>query len=349
MTLTYEQIKPYIEQGYITERVHPVNPDVKIFNYTMECQFDKKWDHVTMNCRGLIMDTRLGETLSNPLPKFFNYDEHLSLGMTIPLEEPVVHDKLDGSLGILYYIDGEPWIATRGSFTSEQAVWATDYFRKHYSHITLRHGYTYLFEIIYPENRIVVNYDFSGLILLAIRPIGGGRELSIRHQTDFKTADEYPADHPDNLKSYARNNAEGFVVHYPEADVRVKVKFDDYVRLHKIVTGLSERGIWEMMVEYGPMVQTRDLLNNVPDEFHQWMDGVLTRLREQYNEISFDAAGAVAKAKLCEGSRKDIAEIITKGTRYPSVAFAMFDGKDYNKVIYKMIRPVGHNVFKEDI
>jgi len=30
-------------------------------------------------------------------------------------------------------------------------------------------GYTYLFEIIYPENKIVVNYDYSGLVLLAVR------------------------------------------------------------------------------------------------------------------------------------------------------------------------------------
>ena len=128
--ITYEQIKPYIDKKLVGMGFHPENPDVRIFNYTQQCQFDKAWDDITKQCRGLILNVKTGEVLARPFPKFFNYGEHVEKGWPIPTETPEVYEKLDGSLGILYYLNGKPWIATRGSFTSDQAVWATNWWRK---------------------------------------------------------------------------------------------------------------------------------------------------------------------------------------------------------------------------
>lgn len=69
--IDYQTIKPYIEKKLISEQAHPENPDVRIFNYTQTCQFDKKWDEVTMQCRGLIMNIKTGEILARPFPNFF--------------------------------------------------------------------------------------------------------------------------------------------------------------------------------------------------------------------------------------------------------------------------------------
>ncbi|HRF99146.1 MAG TPA: hypothetical protein PLZ51_28235, partial [Aggregatilineales bacterium] len=66
--------------------------------------------------------------------------------------------KMDGSLGILYRWQGAYYIATRGNFDSDQAIWATIFLRTHYDLHNLADEYTLLFEIIYPDNRIVVNY-----------------------------------------------------------------------------------------------------------------------------------------------------------------------------------------------
>lgn len=86
-------------------------------------------------------------------------------------------EKLDGSLGILYQHAGAWHIATKGTFASAQAQWATDWLRRHIDPALLaRFGaYTLLFEIVYPENRIVVDYgDRAGLTLLAARAIADG-------------------------------------------------------------------------------------------------------------------------------------------------------------------------------
>lgn len=354
MTPTYEQIKPYIEQGYVTERSHPQNEDVKIFNYTMECQFDKKWDDVTMHCRGLIINTATGEVLARPFKKFFNLDEHFHMGFQLPNEEPHVLEKMDGSLGILYYLNDTPMIATRGSFVSEQAQWATDYFNQHFAHDEEfkkeAQGKTYLFEIIYPANRIVVDYDFSGLVLLAIMHIDEPIEYVPEAHHLFPVVKHYPYEPLSKLKKHTKENAEGYVLHYASNHVRVKIKFEEYVRLHKIVTGLSERGIWEMLVEHGINLQTRDVLKNIPDEFHKWMDGVIAQLRKDYNAIDMDARGVIReieKKGLVE--RKDQAIYINDKCSYPGVAFAMLDNKDYKSAIFKLIRPSAPNTFKVDM
>ncbi len=350
---TYSEIRPYVEEGYVTERSHPENDNIKIFNYTQECQFEKKWDNVTMHCRGLIMNIETGLVLARPFPKFFNVDEHFHLGLQIPDEIPSVSEKMDGSLGILYYLKGIPYISTRGSFESDQAKWATKYFREHYADdaefATETIGWTYLFEIIYPENRIVLSYDYSGLVLLAAHSTESEREELHESHRLFPVTKRYNYESLSKLKKHNRDNEEGYVLHYPSNNLRVKIKFDDYVRLHKIVTGLSERGIWELLVEHGVDINTRELLQDVPDEFHTWMDNVLERLKDEYSRIEEIAMNEYEEIVVSFPlSRKEWADKITK-TTYPAILFMMLDSKDYKSTIFKMIKPRGSTLFKEVI
>jgi RNA ligase len=157
--------KKYIDSGLVNENEHPEFPLV-LYNYTQECQFGKKWDDVTRMCRGLIVHKETNEIIARPFSKFFNYEEHVANGDAMPNEIPYVYEKVDGSLGILYWFNGLPFIATRGSFSSDQAIWATQKIReKDLSFVDKR--YTYLFEIVYPENRIVVSYgDMKDLVFL---------------------------------------------------------------------------------------------------------------------------------------------------------------------------------------
>ena len=86
--MDYSILKKYIEEGLISEQIHPEDANIRIYNYTPIVQFDKKWDDITMKCRGLIMNIQTGEILSNPFPKFFNWEEHIQLGKNIPGEIP---------------------------------------------------------------------------------------------------------------------------------------------------------------------------------------------------------------------------------------------------------------------
>ncbi|MFD7669071.1 RNA ligase [Streptomyces sp. NPDC059788] len=146
-----------LDGGYVREQTHPTLP-LRILNYTEKAQFEREWNEVTRQCRGLITD-RQGRILTRPYARFFNYSEHPEGTFSLD-EKVVVTDKLDGSLGILYPLPDDGYaIATRGSFASGQAVHATKSWQERYADTAqIKPGVTYLFEIIFPENRIVCDY-----------------------------------------------------------------------------------------------------------------------------------------------------------------------------------------------
>lgn len=347
--MKYEDIKPYIEKKLVSEQVHPEDENVRIFNYTQECQFSQSWDDITRQCRGLILNVTTGEVIARPFPKFFNYGEHVSKGWAIPTSKPEVFEKLDGSLGILYELNGKQWIATRGSFTSDQAQWATAWWRDNIKDFQLTKGITHLFEIIYPQNRIVVNYDYSGLVYLASIDMATGRtafkdfipaavrRCKLIEYTDMET-----------LQKMDEPNSEGFVLFYPEENVRMKIKFPEYVRLHKLVTGLSEIAVWEHLRNKQSL---NELVEKVPDEFFKWVADVSRRLTDSFEEIMDSAQNICDKVKELP-TRKDQAFNIQKMTDiYTGIVFSLLDGQTEKAHFqaWKMVRPHGARSYKVDI
>lgn len=349
--LTYQEILPYLRKKLVSEQIHPEDPNVRIYNYTQECQFSKAWDEITTQCRGLILNVATGETLARPFEKFFNYQEHIEKNEPLPDEKFNVYKKMDGSLGILYWLNNKPWIATRGSFVSDQAKWATAWWRKNMGEKKIwTDGVTHLFEIIYPENRIVVAYDFSGLVHLGTVDIKSGKSYSgYERFSNIQMAEKINASDIATIMEMNTPNEEGFVLHYPGTDLRLKIKFPEYVRLHKIVTGVSEIGIWEHMKDGKNM---KDLIENVPDEFMKWVKDVYKKLHKRFDEIEKKVKQEFSTINLAsdglDWKRKDWAREIQYMTN-PSIGFAMLDKKDYDHIIWKMIRPVGQSQFKKDI
>src|SRR5690606_23624256 len=89
-------------------------------------------------------------------------------------------DKIDGSLGIQYRLpDGRQAIATRGSFTSDQALHATKRLREAgWDIMPHDFAFTWLWEIVYPGNRVVVDYgDRDELVYLGAVGIEHGEFL----------------------------------------------------------------------------------------------------------------------------------------------------------------------------
>lgn len=115
-----------------------------------------------------------------PFPKFFNHDQKQN---TVSAQLDYISVKFDGSLGICYHdpLQGKWRINTRGSFTSPQSRWASEWFQKNVAQAGLDKSITYLFEIIYKENRIVVDYTFQGLVLIGAYNIYTGLELEYTH------------------------------------------------------------------------------------------------------------------------------------------------------------------------
>jgi RNA ligase len=335
-------------QGLITCRTHPTH-DLLIWNYTPQCQFQQAWDEITIQSRGLITKSD-GTIIARPFKKFHNLEQHEGY---LPLEPFKVTEKMDGSLGILYFADGKPYIATRGSFTSEQAIKATDILYAKYGGITglFKPCYTYLFEIIYPSNRIVVDYaEMEDLVLLAIIDIETGQEYNI-HDPDFmKTCSGFfpIVRHYDGIKDIAQlksleePNKEGFVLHF-ESGLRLKAKFAEYVRLHKLLTQCTARTIWELLRTDQPF---DDLLNRVPDEFYAWVKRTRDDLLRQFKTIETEALASVEQVESLP-TRKEQAAIVVR-EQYRGIIFLMLDGKDYHEAIWKLLYPPAERPFKID-
>jgi RNA ligase len=318
---------------------HP-DADLFIYNYTNKAQYDRIWNEITLQCRGLILDADLN-IIARPFKKFFNLDEYPP--GEIPDEPFEAYEKIDGSLGILYWLDEKPYIATRGSFISDQAIHATKILNEQYAHTfdKLNRDATYLFEIIYPENRIVVDYgDEDDLVLLAVIDNRTGVDLPLP-DIGFPVVKKYDGINDlEQLKSLEEANKEGFVIKF-KSGLRVKVKFGEYLRLHRIITGVSNLVIWEHLAEGRSF---DDLLEKVPDEFYEWVKKTINDLTAQYNAILSDSQNSFKQFD----TRKETA-LYFQTQKYPAVLFAMLDGKPYDKIIWKMVRPQYAKPYKTEV
>lgn len=342
--IDWDNVQRMVDQKYISVQKHPTE-DLYIYNYTQKAQFDNVWNNETLQCRGLIADAGK-KIIARPFRKFFNLQEAIDKGEQIPLEEFTVQDKFDGSLGILYWIGEKPFLATRGSFTSDQAKVGTELLwgdRNWFE--DLKKEYTYLFEIIYPENRIVV--DYKGLrqtVLLAVINTVTGEELDIYDEC----AGFAFAGHKEDIKDYktlpTKENAEGYVIRFKNGQ-RYKVKFDEYVRLHRLVTGVNARRIWDMLRNNQPM---DELLERVPDEFFSWVKKTRDNMVGEFKITEHVCKIAVDVVKRLPTRKEQADYIVTQG-KYAGIMFRMLDGKDYADGIWKLLRPKHEVPFKVDL
>ena len=342
-----ELLQTYIDKKLITERKHFDNDQICIYNYTNLCQIERAWDEVTLQCRGLIIDWGIvpeGKIIARPFDKFFNYGEQ---DIELPAEQPYVMEKYDGSLGILYWIDDVPYIATRGSFESDQAKWATKWFRNNAVFDDFNKQITYLFEIIYPENRIVVDYKgMKGLILIGMRDT----KSKLHHVPMVQTPYILPStmhnefQEIDEVINTQRDNAEGFVLWFPSTDLMIKIKHEEYKRLHKIITGVNAKAVWEILKD-GRSVD--ELLDRVPDEFYKWVKETAAGLQREYNNIFHECVQKFTEVRGMH-TKKDQALHI-KDFKHKNVVFALIDDKDHAEIIWRKVKPKANEPFKQEI
>jgi RNA ligase len=336
--MNLKTLNRYYEEGWLIKQIHPTLP-LTIWNYSQTTQYEGKWDKITLQCRGLVTWSNQNEVVARPFRKFFNMEE----GKHTPTEEFEVYEKMDGSLIIAFYMWGEWVVASRGSFTSEQAL-AAKKLLDNMNTFTLSIGATYLFEYTAPWNRIVVDYgDKENLTLLGAIDTDTGAEAPyeslqyIGDQLGCDVVKKY-----DGIKDYStlknmiRNNAEGFVVRFSNGD-RMKIKGEEYIRLHKIMTNLSTTSVWEVLSSGGNM---EDLLVNVPDEFYDKIKEYVKDLAIRFDNIRKDYIQYYTDIVFKVGieNRKLFAEE-AKRYNHPSILFNLLNEKDINSIIWKIIKP----------
>lgn len=336
--MNFSLLNEMIENKYINVQKHP-SANLYIYNYAAKTQFERIWNEATLQCRGLIMDAD-GNIIARPFKKFFNLGEFQNQHIPSPPFE--VYEKMDGSLGITYSLNDRIHIATRGSFVSDQAIKATSLLHSKYSHCIkyMNQTNTYLFEIIYPENRIVLDYgDSEMLVLLAIIDKKTGNDLPLE-DIGFPIVKKYDGINDLNtIKAFNDDVKEGFVIKYANG-YRLKVKFAEYLRLHRIITCVSSVNIWEYLKTGQSM---EEILERVPDEFYDWVATQKQSFLSQYKVIESEANQCF---KILD-SRKETAQYYLT-CKHPSILFSMLDGRDYSDIIWKMLRPKYSRPFKNE-
>lgn len=329
MKINLDKFNSLVEEKLIYRKEH-AKFDLVLYDYAPRCQYEKIWTEETMISRGLITDKE-GNIVARPFKKFFNYSE-MGPGFTIE-ENFTVTEKLDGSMGLLYPYKDKFYIATRGSFYSNQAKQANRILNEKYSHVKFDPSISYVFEIIYPSNRIVVKYDDTDLYLLAtIDPETG---FDVEADTlGFKTPRMFDGKTVDDLLSHSEQNFEGFVIKY-DSGLRLKVKLDEYIRLHRIVTGVNTKNIWEALMRGDPI---DEWLDKVPDEFYTWVKAQVGAFNAAYLALETKAQEAYDKYKHLD--RKEFAiEIMNNHKDISHFAFNMYTNKPNNEAIWKALKP----------
>lgn len=331
-----------------------------LYNYTDKCTFERNWSKLTLQSRGTIFDKNTGKLVAKTFDKFFNLNETESVNINqLPWHLPFqVFEKKDGSLGVLYRYKDEWQVSTRGSFYSEQAKRATEMLRE-YDLSTLPKHISFAFEIIYPENKIIVPYgDKKELVVLAAFDNITGEELSwkktckLAKKAGFPVAAtyDYTVEQLLDLAKSVPHTTEGWVLRF-ENGLRIKIKGADYLRIAKIIAHATPLSVWEAMVAG----QIDQYVASIPEEIRAEIEAMRDGLFSQQEKIKQyilleaerlqlarymdrDKSSKEEKAALA----KEAALIIQRqgSPQLQNLLFMYVNGGDWSSIICrKMLRP----------
>jgi RNA ligase len=323
-----------------------------IYTYADQCVYESAWDEITRHSRGHIFDVNTGECVAWPFPKFFNLGENQeSLPENFPWDQPYeMYEKMDGWLGVLYRQEGRFKVASRGSFHSTGAVWATEFVQGlDFSGLPVEA--TLCFEMIHPEHRIILNYEgqqtlivlaafnrftheeypraqveeWARAIGLPVVPLLARLSLEELHQTQKD-----------------RQHFEGFVIRFADGR-RVKVKTDWYQQIAKIMANLTPIAVWEVLV--AGKVQEAYLVQ-VPEEVRPLAEKYKSILEGQYARVALVIERTAGPILEQYGSdRKALANYLSAHSKEvghcrPAI-FLILDGKrsKLDQLIKKLIYP----------
>lgn len=321
--LDLDELSQMMEEKRISKQVHPSLP-ISIYNYTNRAQFMNKWSKAERVCRGLIVEDGTNKVIARGPEKFFNYGQtgapEVDLDTTV-----MVTQKEDGSLGIGWTYDGHFGVATRGSFLSDQAVHATakltdplkGSFEWH-----LSHDLSSIFEIVYPGNRIVLDYgDRDELIDLGTVDNKSG--MIVNRSLSAIPTERWYVTLADALAMQIPADEEGYVLDIYGKDSfdqfgngtvigHVKLKGEEYKILHGLLTNTNARRIWVQLAarachhwvetdqdwarilkhdpeDFKRVAVEKDivdtLLTNVPDEFYDWVTKKIDSINDMVSDL----------------------------------------------------------------
>jgi len=322
-----------------------------IFNYNIDCDF---YNPIVQEARGIIIDYVEKEVVCWPFRKFGNHNE--GYADKIDWQSARVLEKVDGSIVKLWFDKkNNLWqFSTNGVIRAENANVDGNVLLKYAEVIkkadnlkdiqfdSLDKNSTYIFELVSPDARVIINYGSTSLYHLGTR----NNLTGLESETDIgiKKPKSYPLNNLSDCITAANAlnkdsgetevDKEGFVVVDKNWN-RVKIKSPDYIMLHHVsmlkTIGkkeclsmlLSDRARIDELFERNPLI--------IPTvKYYDYKLSELTLLAKRIGELSkrlYEEYGH---------DRKSVASVISKH-RLAAVGFRCIDtGKTGEEVIFDM-------------
>lgn len=247
-----------------------------------------------LECRSVVIDIKNNNLVLTPFRKFRNLNEceensEKNIRKRIDNAKSVeISDKLDGSMQSARFYNGKIIMAGSQSLNPKTS------WRLNAGYSMLNDNYirmftenpdkTFIFENILLADSHVVKYEKNdeGLYLIGIRDINTGIELSYKEIIDYankynilttsvftKTFDEIL----NELDEKSSDEAEGFVVNID--GYKVKIKYNDYCKMHAILSHMSSPNVVIRAVADG---EWDDFFSKVPEAYKQNILGIANKV-----------------------------------------------------------------------
>ncbi len=304
-------------------------------------------------CRGIIFEKNTNRPVCIPFYKFFNYGENLA--DKVDWNNARVQKKIDGSI-VKFWYDHKNcvWrISTNGKinanecqvkdfdFTFEKLFKnaITEYFEKiekicnsyigldfdNFIDNIFKKNYTYLFELVSPYNRIVINYPETKIYHIGTRSNVTFEELDV--DIGIEKPKEYPLKSLDDCikaASILKEDKEGYVVVDKDWS-RIKIKSPLYIQFHHQINNgaVTKRRLIEMIQE------------NIIDDFI----GMFPEFGDDIDKIKFNLLKLEVKIVHvyfeyfddegnCKVTKKELAlGIKDRCKQYSGIIFNLYDKK----------------------
>jgi RNA ligase len=318
-----ELTKVYESFTHKIERVDGLDFDIFFYRFATFSDFKNNEHLGSLEARGIVF---LGEKAFPAFHKFFNWKENPYTDFSVEDDEVlVVQEKIDGSLIHPLVVDDYLFVKSKTSFLSEHAragkeLLERDDRKKRLVFDLYKDGLVPLFELIGPENQVVVRYDRDDLVLLAVRNIYNGEYLPLEevgkiakeYKVEFAKWTEIPFH---RLRSILENEKgiEGFVAFVNSKFVKFKTKW--YLNLHSFISEIREDVIFYAFLDD----KIDDILINIDGEKKKIVEEIAEKIKSVVNEKVKRALELFSEYKELGFDRKSFALKYRKEELFPAV------------------------------
>lgn len=344
-----------------------------LFNEGVDRTFDDFWkvyDGFYMECRSVALNIKKDELVLTPFRKFRNLNEceENSLEnireMIKNAQSVEISNKLDGSMQSARYYNGQIIMSGSQSLNPDNSWRLKDGYRmlkenSAYSRMLKDFpNYTFIFEYISLKDAHVVKYkkEQEGLYLIGIRDTNTGYEhsyaniLRIASKYNIPTTEVFNTtldEIVNNLDKKKSDEAEGFVLNID--GYKVKIKYDDYVLMHRLLGTISSPNVIIKSIADGNF---DDLLSKVPDSYKDRVMKIAQTVFDYVNNTEKEAEFLYQEAlNYSSGDKKEFMCWVNKNVPKEIMHYVRckYDGTKYNilnprPLQYKKLNEMGIDI-----